>query len=213
MSRYFVTGTDTGVGKTRVTAALARALCEREGHATVVKLVQTGLPPGVRGDAADAAQWAGCEAHECARFALAADPWNAALAAGMPPLTAGGLAAALLTLAGPLAIEGLGGIAVPLNATETLVDVVTRAGCTAIVVVATRLGCINHARLTLEYLERRGAAVAGAVLVERYGPTAQTYAAEVRRAIGAYARLLGVVPYDTDPVRSVSGAVALFRSL
>ena len=213
MKRYFVTGTDTDVGKTRVTAALARALREREGRATVVKLVQTGLPPDARGDAADAAQWAGCEGHECARFALAADPWNAAIAAGMPPLRAGDLAASLRALAGPLAIEGLGGAAVPLNETETLVDVVTLAGCTAIVVVALRLGCINHARLTLEYLEHRGAAVAGTVLVERYGPTAQTYADEVRRGIGAYAPLLGVVPYDADPIRSVSDAVALFRSL
>ena len=213
MSRYFVTGTDTDVGKTRVTAALARALREREGRATIVKLVQTGLPPGARGDAADAAQWAGCEAHECARFPLAADPWNAAIAAGLPPLTARDLTASLRTLAGALAIEGLGGAAVPLNATETLLDVVTHAGCTTIVAVGLRLGCINHARLTLEYLEHHAAAVAGIVLVERYGPTAPTYADEVRRGIGAYAPLLGVVPYDTDPVRSVAAAVALFRSL
>lgn len=213
VNRYFVTGTDTDVGKTRVTAALARALVRRDGHATVVKLVQTGLPPGARGDAADAAELAGCAAYECARFELAADPWNAALAAGMPPLSARELSATLRRLPGPLAIEGLGGISVPLSATESLVDVVTQAECTVIVVVGLRLGCINHALLTLDYLARRGCAVAGTVLVERFGPTTDAYRDQVRRALEPYASLFGVVSHDADPARSVVSSESLFRSL
>ncbi|MBV9271556.1 MAG: AAA family ATPase, partial [Candidatus Eremiobacteraeota bacterium] len=52
MHRYLVTGTDTDVGKTRVTAALTRALKDAGEKTTVVKLVQTGLDPGMQGDAA-----------------------------------------------------------------------------------------------------------------------------------------------------------------
>ena len=82
MQRYFVTGTDTDVGKTRTTAALALALRLAGKAPTIVKLVQTGLAPGVPGDAAHAGTLAGVPHVELARFFKAADPWSAAEAEG-----------------------------------------------------------------------------------------------------------------------------------
>ncbi|MBC5799503.1 MAG: dethiobiotin synthase [Candidatus Eremiobacteraeota bacterium] len=211
--RYFVTGTDTDVGKTRVCAALARALRERGQTPTIVKLVQTGLSPGVPGDADDAARLSGCDAYEFVRFPLAADPWNAALHAGSEPLEATALAARLDAFADPLVIEGSGGAAVPLNERETLAYVAARARCEAILVVALRLGCINHALLTLAYLAAHDVTVRGAVFVERTAPSDDDYRDQVRRALDVHVALLGNVPFDPDATRSVSGAATLFTNL
>lgn len=211
--RFFVTGTDTDVGKTRVAAAVARALVELGNQPTIVKLVQTGLPKAAPGDAATAASFSGCERRELARFPLASDPWSAALAAGAEPLEAHALCAQLDEFVEPLVIEGSGGVAVPLNERETLASVAARARCEAIVAVGLRLGCINHALLTLAYLDTHAVTVRGAVLVERWRPTDEAYRNEVRRALDAHVSLLGVVPYDIDASRSVASATSLFRTL
>src|SRR5579864_7281464 len=115
MQRYLVTGTDTDVGKTRVTAALATALRIAEQNPTIVKLVQTGLEAGVPGDAACAGKLSGVRHVELARFQKPADPWSAALAEGMPTVHAEDLARVLAGIPGALVAEGAGGLAVPLN--------------------------------------------------------------------------------------------------
>jgi dethiobiotin synthetase len=121
--RLFVTGTDTNVGKTRVTAALARAFVMGGEWPTIVKLVQTGLAGNAPGDAAEAGALAGCPFVELARFARSADPWSASLAAQCEPLDAATLAGRLDAFADPLIVEGAGGAAVPLNPRESLADV------------------------------------------------------------------------------------------
>ena len=211
--RFFVTGTDTDVGKTRITAAVARALIEDGARPTIVKLVQTGLLSDAIGDAAIAGSLAGCDAYELARFPLASDPWSAALDAGVHPLEATALAAELDAFPEPLVVEGSGGVAVPLNERETLAAVALREHCETIVVVGLRLGCINHALLTLAYLDTHAVTVRGAVLVDRWQPTDDAYRNQVRRALDAHVSLLGVVPFDTDAARSVTNAAPLFRSL
>ncbi len=211
--RFFVTGTDTDVGKTRVSAALARALAGAGRQPTIIKLVQTGCEAGERGDAAEAAQLAGCPAHELVRFPLAADPWNAALHAGVAPLEATALAHELDAYAGPLVIEGSGGAATPLNERETLAYVAARAACEAIVVVGLRLGCINHTLLTLAYLDAHEVTVRGAVFVERWGAASEDYVEQVRRALEAHVALLGVVRHDVDAAHSVAQSAPLFDAL
>jgi len=211
--RYFVTGTDTDVGKTRVCAAIARAMRTAGHHPTIVKLVQTGLPPQAPGDAFEAGNLGGCQARELVRFPLAADPWNAALHAGSEPLEAANLAAQLDAFDDPLIIEGSGGAAVPLNERETLAYVAARARCEAVLVIALRLGCISHALLTLAYLDAHEITVRGAVFVERSAPADDDYRAQVRRALDAHVALLGVIPYDIDAVRSVAQAAELFAAL
>ena len=195
--RLFITGSDTDVGKTRVTAVLAAAAVARGERPTIVKAVQTGLAPGVPGDAAEAAALAGCAFLELARFRLAADPWSAALADGAPPLDAATLARRIAAVPEPAFVEGAGGAAVPINAGETLTDVAARAACEAVVAVGLRLGCISHARLTLAYLAAHGVPVRGLVLVERWRAVPHDERARVMRALEDHAPLLGLIEYNS----------------
>ena len=208
--RLFVTGTDTDVGKTRVTAALAAALVARGERPTIVKAVQTGLAPDAPGDAAEAAALAGCAALELARFRLAADPWSAALAEGAPPLESPVLARRIEDVPGPVVVEGAGGAAVPLNATETIATLAALTSCEAIVVAGLRLGAISHTLLTLEYLAAHGVRVRGVVLVERWGALDADERARFARPIASRAPLLGLIEYDLDPQRSVARAARFF---
>jgi dethiobiotin synthetase len=210
--RYFVTGTDTDVGKTRVTAAVALALRNAGEPPTIVKLVQTGLAPNVEGDAARAGTLAGASYVELARFRTAADPWSAARAEGSA-LQAHALARALDSLQGPVVVEGSGGIMVPLNDREHLGDVVALAKLEAIVVVGLRLGCLNHALLTLELCSKLGVPVAGAVLVERWGPTGDAYRSDVERVLQGNTRVLGILPFAPDEAESVLAGANLFEPL
>jgi dethiobiotin synthase len=207
--RYFITGTDTDVGKTRVTAGFARALVASGDMPTVVKPVQTGVRAGEEGDAERAGRLAGCAFDEYVRFARPADPWAAALAEGLPLVTVAGLAERLAAEAGALVVEGAGGIAVPLGPGETYGDLAAAAALRTVVVVGLRLGCINHALLTAAYLRARGVEPAGAVLVARWEPVAADYVADVRRALAGKLAVYGVVPYDDDEAASVEYVAAL----
>ena len=213
MHRYFVTGTDTDVGKTRVTAALALALRLRGLQPKVVKLVQTGVRDDEPGDAQNAGTLSGCTALELARFFKAADPWSAALADGLPPVHAEDLARVLDGIEGPLVAEGAGGVAVPLNRTQTFADVAAASGLEAVVAIGLRLGCINHALLTASLLEQRGIRIAGAVFCERWEPAAEDYREDVRRGLQGKLSVLGIIPFDVDERRSVEAAAHIFEPL
>lgn len=208
--RLYVTGTDTGVGKTRVSAALARARADATGHATIVKLVQTGVPPDTPADAQEAGGLAGCPALELHRFWEAADPWSAAVAGGFVPLVAATLAAELAALPGDLVIEGSGGAAVPLNENQSLTDAAALADCDAVLVVGLRLGCISHALLSLEYLAHRGMRVRAAALTEPWGTMTFAYRSQVERALNAKVPATVLLPFDADAARSVARAAAQF---
>lgn len=213
MHRYLVTGTDTDVGKTRVTAMLALALKRASNVPTVVKLVQTGVAPGAPGDAERAGRLSGCAHQELARFLKPSDPWNAALAEALPPVQGQDLKRALEAIEGPIVAEGAGGLAVPLNSAETFADVAECCGLSVVVVVGLRLGCINHALLTAALLGQRRIGVAGAVLCERFGPTEATYHDDVLRALQGKLDVLGIIPFDVQERRSVDRGAQIFRKL
>jgi dethiobiotin synthase len=211
--RYFVTGTDTDVGKTRVAAALALAL-RRAGMApTVVKLVQTGLAPDAAGDAARAGELAGVRYVELARFEKPADPWSAARAQGDPPLRARALAAALEGIDGPIVVEGAGGIMVPLNETEHTGHVAASAGLQAIVAIGLRLGCLNHTLLTLRLCDELRIRVAGGALVERRQCEDGSYVDDVSRVLQGKLRLFGILPFAPDEAAAVASGATLFEEL
>jgi dethiobiotin synthetase len=211
--RFYVTGTDTDVGKTVVAAGLARALARRGGSATVVKIAQTGVARDEVGDAQTAGEMAGCRYEELARFAKPADPWSAALAAGAPPLRAFDLAARIQRLDGALVVEGSGGAAVPLNERETISDVALWCGLDALLVVGLRLGCVNHALLTLEFLERRGIAVCGAILCERWRSVAASCAADVETILAGRVSVLGTIRFDESERALAERAVSIAETL
>jgi dethiobiotin synthetase len=211
--RYFVTGTDTDVGKTRVVASLALALKQAGKRPAIVKPVQTGLTPLEEGDAQRAARLAGVGFFEIARFEKPADPWSAALAQGREPLSARALADAIDALDGALVVEGAGGILAPLNASEHLGDVAARAHLETIVAIGLRLGCLNHALLTLHLCRQLALPVAGAVLVERWEPAGEAYRADVMRVLQEKVRVLGILASAPDEAESVEAGAKLFESL
>jgi dethiobiotin synthetase len=213
MQRYLVTGTDTDVGKTRVTATLARALRLAGEKPTIVKLVQTGLEPGVPGDAARAGALAQTRFVELARFRKGADPWSAALAQGHAEVRAYELADALASIPGALVAEGAGGLMVPLNPSEHFGHVAVKAKLRVVVAVGLRLGCLNHALLTQNLCEQFGLPVAGAVLVDRWGKAEPGYAQEVARALQGKLEILGILPFADDEPASVAAGASLFNEL
>jgi dethiobiotin synthase len=211
--RYLVTGTDTDVGKTRVTAALAAALRIAGEDPTIVKLVQTGLDPGVPGDAAHAGKLAQARHVELARFRKPADPWSAALAEGMPTVHAEDLTRVIAGISGAVVAEGAGGLAVPLNRAQNFGTVAVLAKLHVILVVGLRLGCMNHALLTLALCDQLQLHVAGCVLVDRWQKSDPSYAADVRRALQGKIEILGILPFDPNEAASVEQGAQLFVPL
>jgi len=215
MRGYFITGTDTDVGKTRVTAAVASALRARGLRVCVVKPVQTGVLADGEGDAARAARLARVPAYEFVRFRAAADPWSAALSAGVEPPSAGELAARIARCCSVPVVEGAGGIAVPLNASESLGDLAASAMLATILVVGLRLGCLSHALLSFDYLRGHSVELAGVVLVDRW-PSIPAgggdYVRDVERTLAPHATILGHMPYDEDEERSVRQLASILES-
>ena len=165
----FITGTDTGVGKTFVAAALLRALAGAGYRAVGMKPVAAGLALGetVHGDAR-ALIAAGNVAAAPAEvnpfvFAPPIAPELAARAAGVT-IDFDRIAAAyarLAVMADAIVVEGAGGALVPLGRSTDMLDIPARLGLPVLLVVGIRLGCLNHALLSALAISARGLRFAG----------------------------------------------------
>jgi len=191
----FVTGTDTGVGKTLAAAALCRA--DRKAGRTVLyaKPVQTGLEPAQAGDAAFVAAAAKVPVIECLRFPEPLAPAVAARRAGAIIDVD-----ALLTdleKAGDgfdrIMVEGAGGLLVPLWDDVTMADMADRLGAGLIVVTRPTLGTLNHTALTLEAAVTRGLPVDGLVISGWPADPGVTEETNLER-LSAMAPVLGLLP-------------------
>ena len=169
----FITGTDTNVGKTVVTAALGLALRRTGVDVGVMKPVETGCTPDSRTSTSD-----GRRLH---RLLVPEDPIGLVGPSCFPsptaPLHAARLARQTIdchaildayhALAGRhefMLVEGVGGILVPLTETHDVRALLTRLNLPCLIVSRTSLGSINHTRLTLMALRERGIPIAGIVL-------------------------------------------------
>jgi dethiobiotin synthetase len=155
-----VTGTDTGVGKTIVTAAIAAACTAAGLRVAVVKPAQTGTAEGDEPDAATVSRLAEpVTVRTLASFPDALAPLAAARVAGEDPLTAVMAQLASRAIADDhdvTLIEGAGGLLVPLGEGGwTVLDLAVALDATAVVVARAGLGTLNHTALTLEALDRR----------------------------------------------------------
>jgi dethiobiotin synthetase len=164
----FVTGTDTGVGKTHVARALARALTRGGLRVRARKPVESGWTDGERSDAARlreaAGGWEALSAVCGWRFREPVSPALAARRSGTA-LTVAGLAGLCRAGgAGFTLVEGAGGFLSPIAGDGLNADLARALGFPVLVVAADRLGAVNHALLTLEAVERRGLPLAGVVL-------------------------------------------------
>ncbi|QLQ02967.1 MAG: dethiobiotin synthase [Thiobacillus sp.] len=164
----FVTGTDTGVGKTRVAVALIHALRARGLGVAVMKPVSAGAAPGeLNEDVVALMQAANVDAdvHDVNpyAFAEAIAPHIAAESLGVR-IELDVIAEAyarLAAIADIVVVEGAGGWRVPLNEHEDMADLALRLGLPVALVVGLRLGCLNHALLTAESITLRRVPWAG----------------------------------------------------
>ena len=168
---WFITGTDTDVGKTLVSCALLHALRARGLSAVGMKPVASGCrmtAEGARHADAEALLAASSVAVEYAAvnpYALpvATAPHLAAQAAGITISidTITQAFAQLQARANAVVVEGVGGWLVPIDATHTMAEVAARLQLPVVLVVGIRLGCLNHALLTAVAIERAGCRLAG----------------------------------------------------
>ena len=166
---WFVTGTDTEVGKTAVSCALLRAAARAGMRTAAVKPVAAGCDAQGHND--DALKLMACMTEQLdysqvnpVALLEPIAPHIAAQREGKRP-QAGRLAGicrgVILSGADFVLVEGAGGWRVPINARETLADVARDLQVGVILVVAMRLGCINHALLTAEAIHRDGLTLSG----------------------------------------------------
>lgn len=154
--RLVVTGTDTGVGKTWASAAIARP-----GDA-YVKAAQTGDDD----DAATVRELSGAEVHTLARYPEPLAPATAARRAGMETVSMAEVARYVAGLENDrVIVEGAGGLLVHLDSGGgTIADLAELLDAPLIVVARAGLGTLNHTALTVEAIERRGLTCLGIVI-------------------------------------------------
>ncbi len=169
MSRgWFVTGTDTGVGKTRASVALLHALRAHHARCVGMKPVAAGTDAEGHNDDVLALRAASsiAVAPSLDNPVLLADPVSPHIAAARAgrAIDIAAIVAAYRTLAGAadaVVVEGAGGFLVPLSDRHTGADLAAALGLPVILVVGLRLGCLNHALLTRDAIAARGLVLAG----------------------------------------------------
>lgn len=201
----FVTGTDTGVGKTVVSSAIAAVLRVEGMNTGVWKPVQSGasIGSGVT-DAERLLQSTGIddrpEAVAPFSFEAPLTPLLAAKHAGVT-LTLKELITAGIPLASryeTLIIEGAGGVAVPLTDDALVADLISELQLPALIVARSGLGTINHTLLTASFLQHRGVPIIGVILNDgeitepHDDPSVATNAELIERYSGL--RVLGRIP-------------------
>jgi malonyl-CoA O-methyltransferase len=184
----FVTGTDTGVGKTVVSACLVR-----RWNADYWKPAQTGLA-AEPGDSETVSALTGLPRDRVhrPRHELAA-PRSVEAAAALQGARVELDDFTLPATQHPLVVEGAGGVLVPLNDRALMVDLMARLGLPVLLVARTVLGTINHSLLSLEALRARGLHVAGVVFVGTAEP-------DTASAIARHGQVpvIGTLPWMTS---------------
>jgi dethiobiotin synthetase len=218
----FVTGTDTGIGKTLVSCAVLHALRRRGRRIGVYKPAETGCPSDAQGR---------LYGMDCRRLLAAADTGQpeSSVASALYRVPAAPLVAAeaegdaispdslvrdfekLATEYDSVLVEGAGGLLVPIAPGFTYADLAERLALPVLLVVGSRLGCLNHALLTLAELERRQLEVAGYVLNELEAEQAAPHAlATNRETLARFSEApdLGRMPFIAQDLRDDSAALA-----
>ncbi len=214
---YFITGTDTGVGKTLISRALLHAFAAQSKRVAGFKPVAAGCDESGHNDDANALRAASsmqltygqvnpyCFPHPIAPHLAAR---HAGARIDLPRIEA-----SFRELAGQaevVIVEGAGGFCVPLNEKLDTADMVRKLDLPVILVVGMRLGCINHALLTVGAIADYQLECAGWVanVLDENMPALQENIEALRERIAA--PLLGVVPYMAEPdVKAAAGCLDL----
>jgi dethiobiotin synthetase len=180
----FVTGTDTGVGKTVLAALLVAALNRRYW-----KPIQTGASEGT--DRAAVMKWAGVASeHTYSEAFLFDSPVSPHLAAEQQGERIDLESIRRPRDSNPIVIEGAGGVLVPINETELMIDLMHRLGAPVVIAARTTLGTINHTLLTIDAARKADLKLVGVVMVGKEN-------SENRTAIERYGRVrvVGSIPW------------------
>ena len=198
---YFITGTDTGVGKTVVSSALIAAFRKAGLKVGALKPIETGVGEAGPLDAIalrDAAGSTDPLATICPQqFALPAAP-NAAASAEDREVNLAAIDAAYETLAKGrdlMVVEGAGGLLVPIRDDWTMAELARRLDLPLLVVARASLGTINHTALTLEVAASRELPVLGVIISHASGPISAADASNLlalKKILGD--QLIGEIP-------------------
>jgi dethiobiotin synthase len=184
-SRFFITGTDTGVGKTVVSALLCSVL-----DAIYWKPIQTGVRQGT--DSKTVMRLAKLSRDrvlpEAYRFSPPVSPHVAAFRAGVH-ISLRNIRRPRLAAPGNLIVEGAGGVLVPINNTQFMTDLMRHLNLPVLLVTRTSLGTINHTLLSLAALRNAKLNIQGVIMVGKLNH-------DNREAIEHYGEtpVLGTVP-------------------
>lgn len=204
----FVTGTDTGVGKTVVACQLVRQLRAHGIETAVIKPIETGVSVDGPADAIALREAAGnrdpIEDVCPQQFELPAAPSVAAVSAGRR-VDRSAIRSAYDRVCGGsdfVVAEGAGGLLVPIDEQFDMLDLARELSLPALLVARAALGTINHTRLSLEFAQQRGLEVVGVVISHADGVLSTADAANLgalRSLLGD--QLLGEIPPNTAAER------------
>jgi dethiobiotin synthetase len=220
---YFITGTDTGVGKTLISTALLYGLAQRGLRAAGMKPVAAGA---VLRDGA----WHNDDVDEMAAAASIALPPALTAPYVLREAAAPHIAAAfenvdidldhirtcyqkIAAAADAVVVEGVGGFRVPLSDRFDSADLARQLGLPVILVVGLRLGCINHTLLTADAIAARGLTLAGWIAngVDPAMPHAEANIEALAKRLQAPP--LGAVPWLPVPLAAAAAAYLDFSGL
>ncbi|MFO0594714.1 MAG: dethiobiotin synthase [Myxococcaceae bacterium] len=201
--RFFVTGTDTGVGKTEVSAALLSAMARAGLKPTAWKPAESGGTGDSRRLWDAAGRWQRRDEVSTWKLKRPLAPALAAKAEGQRISWAKVRARFAELGDGPLVVEGAGGLFVPLAEGHDVIDLVVALKLPVVLVARAGLGTLNHTSLSLEALARRRVKVAAVVLSRGSNardPSVPLNRPELERRFPGV-RFLGPVPFVRDAAK------------
>ena len=208
MKGYFITGTDTNVGKTVVTACLATLFKSRGEDVGVMKPLETGVDPecssSANSDAKFLIEVSGVQDAEVCPYRLKApaSPYQAARIEGkeLDPKKILESFHTLQSRHSMMLVEGVGGLMVPITQRYNVVDLALQVDLPLIIVSRIQIGTLNHTLLTLNAARQYGLKVAGVILNPVHAGELDTIEEEQGSLIEEFSDtpILGTCPYIHD---------------
>ena len=210
MKGYFITGTDTGVGKTVVTACLATLFKNRSEDVGVMKPIETGVDPECNSSANSDAKFlmevSGVQdtLEEVCPYQLKtpASPYQAAKSENktLDPENILEKFQALQSKHSIMLVEGIGGLMVPITQRYNVADLALQIGLPLIIVSRVQVGTLNHTLLTINAARQHGLKVKGVILNKSEEGTLDEIEAEQGSLIEEFSDtpILGTCPYIHD---------------
>ena len=208
MKGYFITGTDTGVGKTIVTACLANLF--KNQNVGVMKPIETGVDPecssSSNSDAKFLMEITGVQdplEDVCPyRLKSPASPYQAAKIEGkvIDPERILERFRALQSKHSMMLVEGIGGLMVPIAQRYKVTDLALQMGLPLIIVSRVQLGTLNHTLMTISAAQQQGLKIKGVILNPAYEGELEPIEAEQGKLIEEFSGvpILGTCPYIND---------------